>query len=102
MFFQRKALIVVRDTVPLSTLVTMKTTAGPEFTNRFSGYREAQINGILAPWYSSGQGRQGLEEVFAQTMPRDSTQIGNCLRPNWVWLRLDAPSSSQWFSSIRL
>ncbi len=57
------------DTVPLSTLVTMKTTAGPEFTNRFNGYRAAQINGILAPGYSSAQARQALEEVFAQTMP---------------------------------
>jgi HAE1 family hydrophobic/amphiphilic exporter-1 len=59
------------DSVPLSTLVTMKTTAGPEFTNRFNGYRAAQINGILAPGYSSGQGRHALEEVFAQTMPRE-------------------------------
>jgi HAE1 family hydrophobic/amphiphilic exporter-1 len=59
------------ETVPLSTLVTMKTTSGPEFTNRFNGYRAAQINGILAPGYSSGQGRQALEEVFAQTMPRE-------------------------------
>src|SRR4030095_16587256 len=59
------------DTVPLSTLVNMKTTSGPEFTNRFNGYRAAQINGILAPGYSSGQGRHALEEVFAQTMPRE-------------------------------
>jgi HAE1 family hydrophobic/amphiphilic exporter-1 len=56
-------------TVPLSTMVTMKTTSGPEFTNRFNGYRAAQINGILAPGYSSAQARQALEEVFAQTMP---------------------------------
>ena len=59
------------DPVPLSTLVTMKTTSGPEFTVRFNGYRAAQINGSLAPGYSSGQGRQALEEVFAQTMPRE-------------------------------
>ena len=37
------------DTVPLSTLVTMQTTSGPEFTNRFNGYRAAQINGSMAP-----------------------------------------------------
>ena len=59
------------DPVPLSTVVTMKTTSGPEFTVRFNGYRAAQINGSLAPGYSSGQGRQALEEVFAQTMPRE-------------------------------
>ena len=58
--------------VPLSTLVKMQTTYGPEFTLRvFNGYRAAQINGILAPGYSSGQGMQALEEVFAQTMPRE-------------------------------
>ena len=51
------------DTVPLSTMVTMKTSSGPEFTNRFNGYRAAQINGILAPGYSSGQAPEALEEV---------------------------------------
>jgi multidrug efflux pump len=59
------------QTVPLSTLVKMQTTYGPEFTVRFNGYRAAQINGILAPGYTSGQGMQALEEVFAQTMPRE-------------------------------
>ena len=49
----------------------MKTASGPEFTVRFNGYRAAQINGSLAPGYSSGQGRKALEEVFAQTMPRE-------------------------------
>ena len=57
--------------VPLSTLVKMQTTYGPEFTVRFNGYRAAQINGILRPGYSSGQGMKALEEVFAQTMPRE-------------------------------
>ena len=57
--------------VPLSTLVKMQSTPGPEFTVRFNGYRAAQINGSLAPGYSSGQGMQALEEVFAQTMPRE-------------------------------
>jgi HAE1 family hydrophobic/amphiphilic exporter-1 len=57
--------------VPLSTLVRMQTTYGPEFTLRFNGYRAAQINGIVAPGYSSGQAMQALEEVFAQTMPRE-------------------------------
>ena len=57
--------------VPLSTLVRMQTTYGPEFTLRFNGYRAAQINGVVAPGYSSGQAMQALEEVFAQTMPRE-------------------------------
>jgi HAE1 family hydrophobic/amphiphilic exporter-1 len=57
--------------VPLSTLVTMKQVNGPEFTVRFNEHRAAQINGILAPGYSTQQGMRALEEVFAQTMPRD-------------------------------
>ena len=57
--------------VPLSTLVTMRQMNGPEFTMRFNGYRAAQINGQLAPGYSTRQGMRALEEVFAQTMSRD-------------------------------
>jgi HAE1 family hydrophobic/amphiphilic exporter-1 len=55
--------------VPLSTLVNMKTIYGPEFTIRFNGYRAAQINGVLAPGYSTGQAMAALENVFAETMP---------------------------------
>jgi len=57
--------------VPLSTLVTMRQVNGPEFTTRFNEYRAAQINGILAPGFTTRQGMRALEEVFAQTMPRD-------------------------------
>jgi HAE1 family hydrophobic/amphiphilic exporter-1 len=57
--------------VPLSTLVTMREVNGPEFTTRFNEYRAAQINGSLAPGYSTRQGMRALEEVFAQTMSRD-------------------------------
>jgi HAE1 family hydrophobic/amphiphilic exporter-1 len=58
--------------VPLSTLVNMRRVNGPEFTTRFNGYRAAQINGILAPGYSTRQGMRALEQVFAATMPRDT------------------------------
>jgi hydrophobic/amphiphilic exporter-1 (mainly G- bacteria), HAE1 family len=57
--------------VPLSTLVSMKEVNGPEFTIRFNEHRSAQINGVLAPGYSTAQGMKALEEVFGQTMPRD-------------------------------
>jgi HAE1 family hydrophobic/amphiphilic exporter-1 len=57
--------------VPLSTLVSMRPFNGPEFTTRFNEYRAAQINGSLAPGYTTRQGMQALEEVFAQTMSRD-------------------------------
>ena len=57
--------------MPLSTLVTMREVNGPEFTMRFNEYRAAQINGVLMPGYSTRQGMRALEQVFAETMPRD-------------------------------
>jgi len=57
--------------VPMSTLMSMKTIYGPEFTIRFNGYRAAQINGSVAPGYSSGQAMAALEQVFAETMPSE-------------------------------
>src|SRR5262249_56399070 len=57
--------------VPLSSLVSMKTMSGPEFTIRFNGYRTAQINGAVAPGYSTGQAMAALEQVFAETMPSE-------------------------------
>jgi HAE1 family hydrophobic/amphiphilic exporter-1 len=57
--------------VPLSTLVSMREVNGPEFTTRFNEYRAAQINGVLMPGYSTRQGMRALEQVFAETMPRD-------------------------------
>jgi HAE1 family hydrophobic/amphiphilic exporter-1 len=38
---------------------------------RFNEYRGAQIVGSAAPGYSSAQAMTALEEVFAQTMPRE-------------------------------
>jgi HAE1 family hydrophobic/amphiphilic exporter-1 len=57
--------------VPLSTLVTMRTTYGLDYTVRFNEYRAAPITATLAPGYSTRQGMEALEEVFAQTMPRE-------------------------------
>ena len=57
--------------VPLSALTTVENRLGPEFTMRYNLYRSAQINGAAAPGYSSNQANQVLEEVFAQTMPRE-------------------------------
>jgi HAE1 family hydrophobic/amphiphilic exporter-1 len=59
------------NTVPLSTLTTVRNIVGPEFTLRFNLYRSAQINATAAPGFSSAQAMKALEEVFAQTMPRE-------------------------------
>jgi HAE1 family hydrophobic/amphiphilic exporter-1 len=57
--------------VPLSALATIENRLGPEFTMRFNLFRSAQINGAAAPGYTSIQANRALEEVFAQTMPRE-------------------------------
>ena len=57
--------------VPLSALTTVENRLGPEFMMRYNLYRSAQVNGSAAPGYSSDQATQALEEVFAQTMPRE-------------------------------
>jgi HAE1 family hydrophobic/amphiphilic exporter-1 len=59
------------EAVPLGSLTSAKSIAGPEFTMRYNLYRSAQINGAAAPGYSSAQATKALEEVFAQTMPRE-------------------------------
>lgn len=59
------------EMVPLSTLVTMEKISGPEFTMRFNGYRSAQVFASANPGFTSGQVMQALEEVFAETMPRE-------------------------------
>jgi hydrophobic/amphiphilic exporter-1 (mainly G- bacteria), HAE1 family len=67
-FYVRNA---TNQALPLSTLVRMRELTGPEFTLRFNGYRAAQINGVLAPGFSTRQGMRALEQVFAETMPRE-------------------------------
>jgi hydrophobic/amphiphilic exporter-1 (mainly G- bacteria), HAE1 family len=59
------------ENVPLSTLTTVKSQLGPEFTMRFDEYRCAQINGSAAPGFSADQASAALEDVFQQTMPRE-------------------------------
>jgi HAE1 family hydrophobic/amphiphilic exporter-1 len=58
-------------TVPLSALTSIKDIAGPEFTMRYNLYRAAQINATAAAGYSTTQAMKAMEEVFAQTMPRE-------------------------------
>src|SRR5271169_6335189 len=57
--------------VPLGTLCTMRPSSGPEFTMRYNLFRCAQINCAAAPGRSSAEVMRALEEVFAETMPRE-------------------------------
>src|SRR5262249_45313394 len=59
------------EMVPLSTLVTIEETTGPQFTTRFNLYRSAEITGASAPGFSSGQAMATIEEVASETLPKD-------------------------------
>jgi len=57
--------------VPLDTLVTARSSSGPEFTNRFNLYRASEVTGVPAPGYSSTQALAALEDVARGTLPPD-------------------------------
>ena len=58
------------DMVPLSTLVAVTPTYGPEMVVRYNGYTAADINGGPAPGYSSGQAQAAAEKIAAEVLPR--------------------------------
>ena len=59
------------EMIPLSTLVTIKNIAGTELTSRFNLQRSVEIQGAPARGYTSGQALAALEQVFAETMPKE-------------------------------
>ncbi|WP_116138531.1 efflux RND transporter permease subunit [Trinickia diaoshuihuensis] len=58
------------DMVPLSSLVTVSPTFGPEMVVRYNGYTAADINGGPAPGYSSGQAQGAIERIAKEVLPR--------------------------------
>ena len=58
------------EMVPLSSLVTVKQTYGPEMVVRYNGYTAADINGGPAPGYSSAQAEAAAERIAKQTLPQ--------------------------------
>ncbi|WP_298375511.1 efflux RND transporter permease subunit [Azospirillum sp.] len=56
--------------VPLSSLVTVNQSYGPEMVVRYNGYTAADINGGPAPGFSSGQAQAAAERIAAETLPR--------------------------------
>ncbi len=57
------------DMVPLSTLVTMNPTSGPDVIYRFNRYRAAELIGQTAPGFSSGQSAAAMEEIASKNLP---------------------------------
>ncbi|HYK17854.1 MAG TPA: efflux RND transporter permease subunit, partial [Bryobacteraceae bacterium] len=59
------------EMVPLSTLVNMQRTTGPEYTTRFNEYRGIEIFAQPAPGYSTGQAMAAVTQVANEVLPRD-------------------------------
>jgi len=58
------------EMVPLSSLVTVSSTYGPDMVVRYNSYTAADINGGPAPGYSSGQAQAAAERIAAQVLPQ--------------------------------
>ncbi len=57
------------DMIPLSTFISYEITESSPAIPHFNLFRSAEINGQLAPGYSSGQAIAAIEEVAAQSLP---------------------------------
>jgi len=57
------------EMVPLSALMAVRQSAGPDHAMRYNGFLSADLNGRAAPGYSSGQAQAAVERVAAETLP---------------------------------
>ena len=57
--------------VPLSSVVTTSYTTGPDLVPHFNGFPAAEITGNAATGYSSGEAMKVMEEIAAETMPKN-------------------------------
>ena len=59
--------------VPLAAVLRVKLAAGPERAMRYNGFLSADINGVAAPGYSSGQAQAAIARVAAASLPKGFT-----------------------------
>jgi multidrug efflux pump len=67
---QLKVRSATGDMVPLSALLKVKLSAGPERAMRYNGFLSADINGGAAPGYSSGQAQAAVTRIAKETLPK--------------------------------
>ncbi|APW36719.1 multidrug efflux RND transporter permease subunit [Rhodoferax koreense] len=58
------------EMVPLSALMKVNASFGPERAMRYNGYLAADINGGPAPGFSSGQAQDAINRIAAETLPK--------------------------------
>ncbi len=59
--------------VPLSTLITYKSTIAAPLISHFNIFRSAEVDGSIPPGYSSGQSIEDLKALAAKVLPRGYT-----------------------------
>ncbi|MEX2473680.1 efflux RND transporter permease subunit [Marinobacter sp.] len=60
------------EMIPLSSLVKLERSSGPDILNRFNVYPAAKLLADPGPGYTTGDALRALEEVGAETLDRDS------------------------------
>ena len=58
------------EMVPLSTLLHIRQSHGPDRAMRYNGFPTADVNGGAAPGFSTGQAQAAVERIAAETLPR--------------------------------
>ncbi len=58
------------EMIPLSALLKVKLSAGPERAMRYNGFLSADVNGGAAPGYSSGQAQAAVTRIADETLPK--------------------------------
>uniref|UniRef100_E6VEG6 Efflux pump membrane transporter n=1 Tax=Rhodopseudomonas palustris (strain DX-1) TaxID=652103 RepID=E6VEG6_RHOPX len=58
------------EMIPLSTLLRVKESAGPERAMRYNGFLTADISGGAAPGFSTGQAQAAIDRVAKETLPK--------------------------------
>jgi multidrug efflux pump len=57
------------EMIPLSALLRVETTAGPERAQRYNGFLTADFNASPAPGYSSGQAQDAAKRIATEVLP---------------------------------
>jgi multidrug efflux pump len=58
------------EMVPLSSLLHMTESHGPDRAMRYNGFRTADLNGAAAPGYSTGQAQAAIARILKETLPQ--------------------------------
>ena len=58
------------EMIPLSSIMKIKDTYGPDRVQRYNNYVAAELNGGPAPGVSSGQAQAAMEEIAREVLPK--------------------------------